>query len=98
MTNKALSLEQPEYVTRCVNRWRSQPIDMIIIEYAGTGDPYFGGSAEDLPLGKNGDILSKPYREKDVAVFNTLGEAHLAAQSVMNRRTNSILGVAPRWR
>ena len=56
MTNKALSLEQPEYVTRCVNRWRSQPIDMIIIEYAGTGDPYFGGSAEDLPLGKNGDI------------------------------------------
>ncbi len=31
----------------------------VAIEFCGTGDPFFGGSARDLPLGWDGAFLDR---------------------------------------
>lgn len=93
-----LSLENARYVSRSLSQWRSLPLSMSVIEYTGSGDPFFGGSADDRALGKNGLILTRPYTQDDIAEFATIEQAHEAAQRIPNRRPDSILGVAPRWR
>jgi hypothetical protein len=95
---KKIGLENPDFVKESTMRWSCRPLDMIVIEYFGDGDPAFGGSADDRPLGKAGNILNRPYRGEDVAVFPSVEEAHQAALKIGNRRPSSLLGVAPRWR
>ena len=93
-----LGLESPEYVEKLKNTWQTQPLDMTVIEFFGTGDAFFGGSNDDRPLGKEGRILSRPYNRDAIAIFPSIDAAHEAAKAITNRRPNSLLGVAPRWR
>ncbi len=72
--------------------------DMTVIEFFGTGDAFFDGSTDDRPLGKEGHILSRPYNRDAIAIFPSIDVAHEAAKAITNRRPNSLLGVAPRWR
>ena len=52
----------------------------IVIEFKG-GDPYFGGSADDRPLGKEGKFLTGCYvRDRDMAFFDTREDAERAAR------------------
>lgn len=94
----SVGIESPEKVASCKAKWPTLPLDMIVIEYSGTGDMAFGGTADDRPLGKDGNILARPYTPDQVATFATIEEAHLAALAIANRREGSLLGVAPRWR
>jgi len=92
-----LSLEKPEYLAHQKKLWRSVlPKVMIIVEYQGTGDPAFGGTADDRPLGENGIILSQS-SNLPRAEFLTIEAAHEAAKEIKNRRQGSILGVIPTW-
>ncbi|AQH05991.1 hypothetical protein A9R05_44395 (plasmid) [Burkholderia sp. KK1] len=92
-----LDLSDPAFVDAALKRWRTAPVSMIVLEFCGNGDPAFGGSADDRALGVDGQIKERMSRV-ETAVFTTVQEAHDAATKVTNRRPNSILGVAPRWR
>lgn len=95
---QSLSLEDPAFVESAKTRWRGQlPLRMTVLEYHGTGDPAFGGRADDRALGLDGLILP-PHSTKQRAIFNTIEEAHQAAKAIKNRRPDSILGVLPLWR
>lgn len=78
-------------------RWAVLPTSMIVIEFFGNGDPYFGGHADDRPLGLDGLILNRPIDRAKVASFKTVEQAHQAAMSIPNRRENSTIGVCPTW-
>lgn len=91
-----LSLEDPAYVTSMKARWPAMPRVMGVVEYSGTGDPFFGGSADDRPLGLDGRILPRLSPEPR-AQFKTIEEAHTAATLINNRRPGSLLGVTPSW-
>ncbi|MBB5546545.1 hypothetical protein [Paraburkholderia fungorum] len=90
-------LTDPAYADEALSRWRTVPKSMIVIEYSGTGDPFFGGNADDRTLGVDGLIKTRMSRV-ETAAFATVQEAHEAAVKVSNRRPNTILGVAPTWR
>ena len=92
-----LSLENPVYVTHLKSRWSALPLSMIVIEYAGTGDPFFGGNADDRAMGIDGTILTRNSM-MERAVFSTIEAAHQAAINIPNRRPHSSIGVAPQWR
>lgn len=96
----SLSLENMAYVERCKTLWGAAlPKSMIVIEYHGHGDPAFGGSSDDRPLGESGRVFKPSWDSSEkVAEFPTIEAAHQAAQMVPNRRKGSILGVAPTWR
>ena len=80
-------------------RWGALPISMKLIEYWGQGDAAFGGSGDDRVVLANGQVAEKRTSAADShAVFFSLQEAHVAALSIPNRRSGSILGVAPVWR
>ncbi|WP_018079324.1 hypothetical protein [Thiobacillus denitrificans] len=98
MSNSHIGLEDPAWVEQYKARWPCLPKEMAVIEFLGTGDPFFGGTADDRPLGKNGRILEPGERRDEVASFTTIEEAHQAALCIKNRRAGSVLGVAPRWR
>lgn len=91
-------VEDSAYVERMKALWRAPPLDMEVIEFLGTGDPAFGGAADDRPLGREGRILARGHTQSDLAVFKTIDEAHEAAKLIPNRRHGSLLGVLPRWR
>jgi hypothetical protein len=91
------SLEQPEYVQSIKSKWAALPTSMSVIEYSGSGDPFFGGNADDRALGINGEVLVPPYSSDLVAEFRTIEDAHQAAKKIKNRRPGSILGVCPYW-
>lgn len=93
----SISLDDLAYVEKARAMWRSQPIGMNVVEYYGNGDPFFGGNADDRPLGTNGQIIDRGSNEPR-AVFTTIEEAHSAARAIPNRRPGSILGVIPWWR
>lgn len=103
-TGIRLSLEEHGSVEQAKQRWSGAlPLDMIIIEYQGTGDPFFGGRADDRPMLANGEIRhpgpdGRFSYEYQCAVFGSIEEAHAAAKTIPNRRAGSLLGVAPRWR
>lgn len=94
----SLSLEDPAYVPAMLAAWNALPKSMIVIEYCGNGDPAFGGQGDDRVLGTNGSILPRQHTDAKVARFDTVEAAHAAARTIPNRRSNSILGVAPSWR
>lgn len=94
----ATSLEKQAYVDRVKSLWPSLPLGMSVCEFHGDGDPFFGGCADDRPLGKAGEILTRPYRLDEIATFATIEDAHAAVQSIPNRRPGSRLGVMPWWR
>lgn len=75
----------------------SCPLDMTIMEFAGNGDPAFGGSADDRALMQDGRIRSRSSSADAPAVFATIEAAHIAARGLGGRRPGSVLGVVPRW-
>lgn len=95
--SERLDLTDPAFVDDALKRWASVPKSMIVIEYWGTGDPFFGGNADDRALGVDGLIKTR-MSKIETAKFATVQEAHEAALKVVNRRPNSILGVSPTWR
>lgn len=97
---KRLSLEDPRYVDAMLTTWTGLPVEMIVMEFYGTGDPLFEGRAEDRALGDHGTLLLHADRMagKEPARFKRIEEAHAAAKLILNRRPGSILGVVPTWR
>ena len=91
-----LSLEDPAYVSSVKARWPVMPKVMGVVEYSGTGDPFFGGDADDRALGLEGRILPRLSSEPR-AQFKTIEDAHEAAVLIQNRRPGSLLGVTPSW-
>jgi hypothetical protein len=64
----------------------------IALEFHGTGDPFFGGSADDRVLGDGGKFLTGAgWSPKDYARFDTKAEALAAAEVASNRRKGSKL-------
>lgn len=91
------SLEHPDFVQEKLAQWKGVlPKSMEVVEFCGTGDPFFGGSADDRPLGTNGTILDRGSNDQR-AQFATVEEAHTAALAISNRRPKSILGILPNW-
>jgi hypothetical protein len=82
-------------LSRVKRQWAILPKSMIVIEFCGSGDPFFGGAVEDRPLGLDGKILHRPIDHAKIALFETIEQAHQAAIAIPNRRENSIVGVAP---
>ena len=99
MYDKRKSLEYPEAVEHRKQIWGSnRPIDMLVIEYCGDGDPFFGGDADDRVLCTDGKF-HKPHQCNKAAIFTTIEQAHEAIKTAsIFRRSNSIVGVLPRWR
>ena len=62
----------------------------IAVEFFGKGDPFFGGTADDRPLLKNGRFASCPRRE-DIAPFPDRDAAIAAAEKAPNRRQGGLL-------
>lgn len=90
-------LEGRPYVEKLLRTWAVLPTYLMVVEFYGNGDPFFGGNAEDLALGWDNAILNVGAPREDVAVFATIEEAHEAAQGIPNRRDGSKLGVLPVW-
>jgi len=63
------------------------------MEFYGTGDPYFGGNAEDRVLGKSGAFLRGFYQRADIAEFPTREEALAAGERATNRRNGGKVGI-----
>lgn len=95
-------IDDPEYVQRKKAQWSAQgiaPISMMVVEYCGTGDPAFGGSADDRALGPDDRILTwKESLSEIPLVFSNIDDAHEAAKRIVNRRPNSLLGLSNCWR
>ena len=62
----------------------------IAVEFFGKGDPFFGGTADDRPLLKDGRFASHP-RPEDIAEFLTKEAALEAARKAPNRREGGLL-------
>ena len=91
-----MSLENQDYVHCVKAQWGVLPTRMTVVEYCGKGDQFFGGSVDDRPLGKDGNIVA-PTSNVESADFVTIEDAHEAAKNVANRRSSSVLGVIPYW-
>lgn len=78
--------------------WPVLPYSMIVMEFAGRGDSFFGGTADDRPLGLDHHLLSPPYSKLKIAIFLNIEAAFEASCKIANRRNGSILGVCPTWR
>jgi len=89
-------LTDPSHVAELKASWASLPVSMIIIEYWGIGDPFFGGTADDRPVGVDG-LVKHRGSTVSTATFSSIEDAHAAALSISNRRDGSRLGVAPTW-
>lgn len=66
-----------------------------VIEFWGKGDPFFGGTADDRPLGKTGSFLTGGYAFSAVATFDTREAAQAAADAAPNRRAGGRISVIP---
>ena len=93
---------QDGYIEQTRAAWSARqvpdPSSIVVIEYCGTGDPAFGGNADDRALGPQGMILTKSqWWTSKPEEFASLEAAHTACQAIKNRRPNTILGIAPRW-
>lgn len=96
-SDERIDLSDPAYIDAALKRWQTAPLSMVVFEFCGHGDAFFGGSADDRALGVDGRIKESMSRV-ETAVFDTVQHAHEAATKVPNRRPNSLLGVVPRWR
>ena len=65
-----------------------------VIEFLGKGDPMFGGSADDRPLGKSGEFLRGSYPISSVAQFATRALAEAASERAV-KRAGSKVGIIP---
>lgn len=97
MDPRIMDLRDQAYVEAQKRAWRVPPRSMIVMEFLGVGDPFFGGTADDRPLGISGRIVV-PNALEDVAHFATIEEAHAAVQHVPNLRNGGVLGVLPTWK
>ncbi len=103
MASKKIEPGQKGYVEFKRTEWNargySDPLSVLVIEYWGDGDPAFGGYADDRALGPGGEILTHQRRIEGVRPieFATLEDAHEACKAIMNRRQDSLLGIAPKW-
>jgi hypothetical protein len=62
-----------------------------VMEFWGKGDRYFGGQADDRPLGKDGTFLSGCYQwHKEVAFFETQTAAEIAAGKALKRKGGKV--------
>lgn len=68
----------------------------IAVEFHGKGDPFFGGSADDRPLGKAGEFLRGVYHLSEVAEFETREAAEGAVSRATNRREGGKISVFER--
>jgi hypothetical protein len=67
----------------------------VALELQGTGDPMFGGAADDRPLGHSGAFLTGSYVwHRDVVHFPTREAAESAAAQA-KRRPASLISVIP---
>ncbi len=65
---------------------------MLVIEYCGDGDPFFGGDADDRALRTDGKF-HKPHQCNKAAIFTTIEQAHEAIKTAsIFRRSNSRAG------
>lgn len=91
-------LEHPGGVSKTRKQWPSPPSYMLVMEFAGQGDTFFGGNADDRVLGVDGKILDgSPVNDQSIAVFENIDKAHEIAKGIPNRREGSLLGVLPVW-
>lgn len=91
-------LESWSYVAELKSKWQSPPDSMKVMEFFGTGDPFFGGDACDLILDKSCHLVEEwKVASENIASFKTIEAAYKAAQRIPNRRPGSILGVIPSW-
>jgi hypothetical protein len=65
-----------------------------VIEFYGKGDPFFGGAADDRPLGKSGQFLTRPYTRDAIAEFTTKDDAEKAVAAA-NLRKGGLVGYIP---
>jgi hypothetical protein len=63
-----------------------------VIEFWGKGDPFFGGTADDRPLGTSGRFLTGSYNRADVAHFETREHGLAAGEAAPNRRRAGRIG------
>lgn len=103
MQTRQLEPGQDGYVQAKRAIWKAQgspePLSIVVVEYCGDGDPFFGGNADDRTLGPDGLILTHQMRLRTEPVeFASLELAHEAAKHIVNRRPGSLLGILPRWR
>lgn len=64
----------------------------IVVEFHGTGDPMFGGAADDRPLGVSGSFENSWGRGATRAHFETRAAAIAAGEAAANRRERGVLG------
>lgn len=94
-----IEVESKPFDVESIKRsWPVLPDSMIVMEFAGSGDSFFGGTADDRPLGVDHCLLSPPYSRSQIAIFVNIEDAFEASCKISNRRTSSILGVCPAWR
>lgn len=101
METRRMDLRDQAYVEAQKRAWRVPPRSMIVMEFLGDGDPFFGGTADDRPLGVSGRIVwpNGPQSEREeIAHFSTIEAAHAAVQQVPNLRNGGVLGVLPTWK
>lgn len=65
----------------------------ICLEIHGKGDPFFGGSADDRPLGVNGQFLTTVQTWSTKTALFATKQAAQAAGEKASRRAGSILSV-----
>lgn len=63
----------------------------ICLEFHGTGDRYFGGAADDRPLGADGSFLTKTHSRADYAFFDSKQKALAYGDLAANRRVKGKL-------
>jgi hypothetical protein len=61
------------------------PDAFAVTEFFGRGDPFFGGSAEDRPLGVSGEFLAGSYHRLSVQRFTTRKLAEGSAKRAKTR-------------
>jgi hypothetical protein len=68
------------------------PDAFAVTEFFGQGDPFFGGSADDRPLGVSGEFLAGSYHRLAVQRYTTRELAE-AAVSRAKTRIGSLVSV-----
>lgn len=72
-------------------------VGYTVIEFFGNSDPFFGGTADDRPLGRAGRFMTGTYLVTDTAVFVTEEAANEAAARATNKRPAGKVSVLPAW-
>ena len=70
------------------NKW-------IVLEFHGKGDPWFGGAADDRPLGAAGAFLTGCHSRSDYGRFDSKKAALAAGELASNRRPKGLLLALP---